>query len=184
MKLGTYKPHHLMMREASRYRMDAAKLEIEDGRGSLIVTNGRALAVLPVELHPDDKPGLIPGEALGCEKLGHDTDGCEVIEYVVPPKQPELIVSPDGCKAVVDHEAPKGEFPQWRNVMPPDDAAYACEFAISPKLLHELACALGSETAVRLRVQKNLSHPVRVEAFHGKAVGAIMLVVDDDRAEG
>ena len=181
MKIGKYQPHHVMAQFPGRYRMDTAQLEIEDGRGRLIATNGRALAVLPVELHEEDRPGTVPGEALGLQPVEvSDCDECfEECATPIPPMPGEIIVGQQGCKRLVEYAAPDGKFPEWRPVLPATDAKYESEFVISPTLLLQLARALGSESMVRLRVQRDKKAPVRVEVPGDEAVGALMLMIDD-----
>jgi hypothetical protein len=180
-KLSTAKDVRSLLGYATnRYALDTAKLEIEDGKGTLVVTDGRALAILPVELSPGDEPGLIPGEAFGQLEEEVDEDG---FEY---PTDREFIVSNGCAKIVRDEKNAPTEFPNWRAVVPAPDAPAAVEFAICPRLLHMLARAMGTN-GVRLRVplpgaDGQVRSPIRVDG-PGGAVGSIMPMLNDDLEE-
>lgn len=185
MKLSANNEVWRVLGEPGRYAFDSASLEIEEGEGRLIATNGRTLAVIPVELSKGDEPGLVPGEALGTKRRGEECMECgHAQEGDVIGVPGEVLVS--GGKAVVVPlclEA-TGKFPEWRGVLPPADAPVAVELTISAALLHDLARALGAHfCGVKLRIPHPdkdgaIRSPIRVEGPDG-AVGSIMAILPD-----
>lgn len=185
MKLSPYNEiWRVLKSEPGRYAMHAASLEIEDGMGRLVATNGRALAVVPVELSEGDEPGLVPREAIGAPPQnveGLDDDG-EWYSVRAALPQAEIRVRKGGSSVTHDHKAPEGEFPKWNSVLPAADAPGTLVVKLSTELLHDLARAIGAaEKGVTLRIPQpgadgEIRTAIRVEGEDG-AVGAIMPIL-------
>lgn len=157
-----------LLGEPGKYAMQHALLEIEGGNGELIATNGRVVAVVPVELGEGDEPGLVPGDALG----DGEPELCwDEIDY----RKRELRVA-GGTATLAKAD---GEFPDWRKVIPAPDAPCAVEVSLSAKYLYDLARAMGSDGAIKLRIPAPRDGAVR-DAIRvdgpGGCFGAIMPV--------
>lgn len=163
MKLDHSHEIHRVLGESGKYAIDCAMLEIEDGKGRLIATNGRVLVVLPVEVQEGDEPGLIPAEALGCDRPDgvHPEDLCYFTR--------ELRVS--NGRATI--ERPAGA------------ATGYLEVRLSARLLYDLSRAMGDEAesgGVRLRipapVNGQVRTPIRVDVDEAPGVyGSIMPII-------
>ena len=106
----------------------------------MVSTNGAIIAVVPVETDDGDKAGYVTGEALKAErkaKLGMLCNG--ELKVINGPsfQRPEL-----------------GQFPNWRQVLPPKDRETKFSVGLNVKLLWELCQAIGCETA-RLEFGEN-----------------------------
>lgn len=178
MKLDHSHEIHRVLGESGKYAIDCAMLEIEDGKGRLIATNGRVLVVLPVEVQEGDEPGLIPAEALGCDRPDgvHPEDLCYFTR--------ELRVS--NGRATIERPAGASiEFPAWRKAIPPADATGYLEVRLSARLLYDLSRAMGDEAesgGVRLRipapVNGQVRTPIRVDVDEAPGVyGSIMPII-------
>jgi hypothetical protein len=186
-KLPREKEVWRLLGQSGRYALDAALLEIDDGKGTLIVTNGMAMAALPVEVEEGDEPGLIPGEALREEPAPVEEYYGEHVIYHKP-ATPDRSLRVSNGRAVEstvterEKNSPE-EFPKWRGVLPPPDAPVAVEVMISATLLHDMAMAMGAiSRGVKLRIPMprdgQVRDPIRVEGPDG-AVGSIMSIVID-----
>jgi hypothetical protein len=148
-------------------------LEIEDGKGTLIAVNGRVLVALPVEVGEGDTTGYVSADALAkarrlakrnpeidlaCEKKAHPfPDG-----WIIPRPVPTL--TPDQTPLT---------FPKWRQVVPSKDRPVTLRVTLNPRLLMDLALALGSGTSVSLEFE-GVNDPVRVTGATGEGFGVLM----------
>lgn len=137
----------------------------------MVATTGAILAVIPVETEEGDASGYVTAEALKAErkhKLGMLCNG-------------ELKVA--GGPSFPRPE--KGQYPNWRQVVPAKDRESVFQVGINVKLLWELCQAIGCETA-RLEFASNTDgivvkptscgtsfHPSK-PAANEKAYGVIM----------
>lgn len=137
----------------------------------MVATTGAIIAVVPVETDDGDKAGYVTGEALKAErkaKLGMLCNGELKVTNGPSFQRPEL-----------------GQFPNWRQVLPPKDRETKFSVGLNVKLLWELCQAIGCETA-RLEFKDNLegvlvfpttirsmSHPSK-PAANPDAYGVIM----------
>lgn len=133
---------HKATGDGSRFAMDMVKLEVDaDGAARMIATNGRVLAVVPVEIDADDVGGLLPAEAMK-QAVAHRTA-----------KQPLAQVDANGSvrvhtkAGIVEHPRDDDrEFPKWEQVVPKGDVVH--RIALNPQLLLEVAQAIGSDSTV------------------------------------
>jgi hypothetical protein len=166
----------------SRYgALDSISVEQEGTGHVAVATDGKVLAVVPVNLEEGDEPGLIPARAWADARRASRDGGR---------------LSPNGLVrwavkggAVASAERPSGDFPKWRAVLPPADAK-APVLAFNAEYLADLARALGSDSgSVRLELpvdeegRLRTLAPFRVVA--GCGFGAIMPVtLDSDGGKG
>lgn len=153
--------------QPGKYAMHHAMLEIDGGNGQLVATNGRVVVVVPVQVGDGDRPGLIPGAALGD---GEPDLSWDEIDYRV-----RELHAADGAATFAKVE---GEFPDWRKVIPAADAPCAVEVKIDAEYLYDLARAMGDDV-VRLRIPAprdgQVRAVIRVDGHDG-CFGAIMPV--------
>ena len=126
--------------DASRAAIGSAYLEIKDGKGTLIATDGRILAYLPVETTPEDLPGYIDTPALQAARktrlleIDCKADTLAVATGPSFPRQTEFT------------------FPNWRQVVPTEaQQPAAMTIGIDAKRLWLLAQAMGAQ-CVRLAI--------------------------------
>jgi len=121
-------------RQEARENIAVIKLETSKRFGSCAVaTNGRSLAVVPVEGEHDH--GLLSDEALKASRQG---------------KYKSDLICLNGNLETNGKSFPRpevGMFPNWEAVLPKEKAKFSV--ALNPKLLLELAQAIGAD-AVRL----------------------------------
>jgi len=171
-----YKIHEASTKEAGRYAMHNVSLEIPregdptlDGAerpGILAATNGRILAVLPVDLDETDTPGLVPREAfeLACKtpSKGHTVKAPGIASVEV--NGGVVVRSVPGRFEGLDRVDDCGEFPQWRAVLPPDEGI---RIAFNPQLFFQLLKAIGADKAasvtLTLSAEGTGSSPIRVQ---------------------
>ena len=156
-----YKPEKALGKEG-RFQTEHAKL---DG-SNLIATDGRILAVIPVEVGENDRDGLIPKVALtGCRKglKGRQVPTLICGEAITLEAQGIRVYPPADDK-----------FPNWEKVIKELDGHQEAvgEITLNARLLYNLAQALGTES-VRLTFHGD-ARPVRADAVDGEAYGVIM----------
>lgn len=133
----------------TRYAMDVVYLDLQDKKHPVAVaTDGKVLAVVPVELEDGDEAGMIPIEALKEARRGAGRGDTARIEV-------NGTLRAWGKKGPVTYERPDDvPFPDWRAVtkheaQTTDKSLRVC---LNAKLLLNLAQALGSDS-VELRFQ-------------------------------
>jgi len=146
----------------TRFQTEYAMLE----DGNLIATNGRILAIVPVEVDDADTNGLVSKEALiqarkGIPKGGLSTIGCNS----------GLHLERQGMTLDRPFQESEDTFPSWRKVIPSGDATVR-KITINAKLLHDLANALASD-AVTLHLQEEDFRAILVTG-ENDATGVIM----------
>lgn len=157
-------------KDVSRLVITEPYLDVENK--AMVATNGAIIAVVPVVLSESDKSGHITDENLqAIRKTRNYSAECS-----------EDWIETDNSKMVRSN---LGNFPQWKNVIPPLDRETKFSVGLNVKLLWELCQAIGCETA-RLEFKDNLegvlvfpttirstSHPSK-PAAHPDAYGVIM----------
>ena len=131
----------VLSKDATRHGIAETYLDTENGSANLIATNGKALAVIPVELEEGDVAGYVATEGI---KQARKAD--KRAEFPSMKLNGNLKLS-NGVEMPRTTLPAGTEFPKWRQVMPKDEG-YNVEFAFDAKLLYELAQAMGSDTVV------------------------------------
>lgn len=172
-------------KQPGRYAMQHLHLNVE--RKTLTATDGRVLAIVPVQLDEHDATGLVPVDALKAA-------------FKTPPanlrKQDQARVEANGCVVAhieggkLESVRPGGDFPRYEAVIDRDlfGASDTLKIGLNANLLFALAQALGAEDgAVTLYVKPRENHsnawngerqyirPIGVKAHKSPdAVGCIM----------
>lgn len=126
----------------SRAAIGEPYLEIKDGKGTLVATDGRILALLPVEIDEKDVSGYVTADALKAARKG-------------------MLQSMD-CTAdtLAVHAGPsfprptEHTFLNWRQVVPAEYEKPLVTIALDAKLLWLLAQAMGTQ-GVKIVIQAN-----------------------------
>lgn len=107
-------------------------LEVSSGSGMLVATNGRVIAVVPVECHDGDTTGCVPLECLAdARKNG----------FV-------LLNESATVNGTSFRREEKGTFPNWKAVIPNYKDRKTIKLGIDSTLLRSLADAIGTEGVV------------------------------------
>ena len=135
-----HKISEVAAREATRYAINSVLFERDDDGARLVATNGRCLAVVPVEDAEDDVPGPISQAALreSCKKrMKSSPDAVLAVD--------ESVVKVIGAGSTSEHQRPLGDsgarFPDYRAVIP--KAKNPVKVTLSARHLRELIDALG-----------------------------------------
>ena len=144
-------------KDATRPAINRPFLDIKDGIAHLIGTNGRAIAVIPVEIGQEDTQGHIP------------IDGLRAARKAAKGKGAEINAKANGSFALENGQSfPRGvdaTFPNWRQVIPADKP-FVFEIGLDAEILLNLAQALGSDGQVRLSFT-GAQDPILVRAMSG-----------------
>jgi len=144
-------------KDATRPAINRPFLDIKDGIAHLIGTNGRAIAVIPVEISQEDTQGPIP------------VDGLKAARKAARGKGAEIDAKANGSFALATGQSFPREvdatFPNWRQVIPAN-RPFSFEIGLDAGLLFDLAQALGSDGQVRLSFA-GANDPVVVRAMNG-----------------
>lgn len=144
-------------KDATRPAINRPFLDIKDGIAHLIGTNGRAIAVIPVEISQEDTQGHIP------------VDGLKAARKAAKGKGAEISAKANGSFALETGQSfPRGvdaTFPNWRQVIPAEKP-FVFEIGLDAEILLNLAQALGSEGQVRLSFT-GAQDPILVRAMSG-----------------
>lgn len=136
----------------TRYALSNAQLEIDDdGAARLVTTNGRILAVIPVEDVEGDTAGPVPAAALAEATKGWKS------------KAPDANVQANGCVrypvkgGTMEVERPKpedvGDFPKWKAVIP--NTPVECRIALNPEYLLALAQSIGADSSIVIEFRED-----------------------------
>ena len=152
----------LQKETGTRFQTEYALLE----DGNLVATNGRILAVVPVEVDDADTNGLVSKEAIvqarkGISKGGLCAIGCNS----------GLHLERQGMTLDRPFQESEDTFPSWKTVIPSADATVR-KITINAKALHDLASALASD-AVTLHLQEEDFRAILVTGDND-ATGVIM----------
>lgn len=144
------KVHEVASKERGRYRMDLIRIERHDSGARLVATDGRMLAVVPVDLDDSDDSGTEYVTPLAVKEATKKRVG--------PSTEAEIclnggirVSTPDGVLALppADEVDPK-DFPDWSMVVPGGEVT--CRVAFNPAMLAKLAAAIGSTAGVVLEI--------------------------------
>jgi hypothetical protein len=144
----------------------------KDGKHPVAVaTNGRIMAVVPVEIDDDRELGLVSPEALKRARKAGVSLRCP----------PTIILNGDarfldGSSLPRPDQADCGQYPKWEQIAKMEDERKpAFTVSLDPKLLLDLAEAVGWEKghAVTLAVSDSVSAIV-VTTAHSKGRGYLM----------
>ena len=124
-------------KDATRLVLTAPYLEVKDGKGNIIATNGKGLVVIPVEVSESDVSGHIPLTALKESRKG------KVTEPILECSEKAVLLQ-DGTSFQRDYI---GNFPIWRDVMPDPDRK-TLKIALNAEMLHSIASAMGTSGVV------------------------------------
>ena len=136
-----YKIEKVTANHATRFVLQHIRVEKKEDGYKAITTNGKSIAIVPVDC-PEEKEGFIHRDDLIFYRKHPDTKVTKKIDVEVKDKE----------FSFVDYEK---VFPEKEPV---------CSFNINPKLLIELAEALGSKENIKLEIfeSETSNLPIRV----------------------
>jgi len=153
----------VVAKEATRYAIRGAKLDkADDGKPVLVATDGRRLAVVPVEDAEDDHEAVLPLDALKAAEKGSKRFPATVSVNGTVRVQADRV---NPAVAEFQPEDPESRFPDWRQVVP-EKGKGTVRLTVNAKMLHELASALGSDSVTLELVPGDdgeVSDPIRAE---------------------
>lgn len=157
--------------DKTRYTLTQPYLDIRKGEAHVIATDGRCMAVVPVDVDSSDVSGHVPVESLktarkkvwgkltmGSLAVGESTISAGDYTW----KRPDL-----------------GKFPDWRDVIPnPEkDRTETLRLGINPEFLQRVAEAIGTNGHVVLEI------PVESQGrYKGQVLNAIVVRPSDKGA--
>lgn len=142
-------------KDSDRHAIGEPFLDIKHAKGTVVATDGRILAMIPVEIETGDDPGYIPADTLkAARKLALRS---EIAFFTAGPQ----IKLPNGdAVSRIGNNKPGDGYPNWRAVIP-DGSEHTQVIAIDAKRLWLLAQAMGTQ-CVKLRIKDDVS-PLLVE---------------------
>lgn len=157
--------------DKTRYTLTQPYLDIRDGEARMVATDGRCMAVVPVDVDASDVSGHVPVESfktarkkvwgkLTMTELSVGGSAVSVGDYTW--KRPDL-----------------GTFPNWRGVIPsPEkDKTETLRLGINPEYLARVAEAIGTDGHVVLEI------PVETQGrYKGQVLNAIVVRPSDKGA--
>lgn len=167
--------------EAGRFAMQGILIEPEQKRA--VATNGRILAIVPLEsVGEHDSKGIIPAETWKAAAKATPNHG----------NKPEVTVN--GAVTLTTRQGTtttaklEGDFPRYESVIPTSDRVPVWKIRISAGYLLALAKAIGSPKvgknnlhhAVTLEVFLGPHEPIRVTCTESDGVGYIMPIVVEE----
>ncbi len=161
-------------KDATRAAICEPFLDVKDGKGCLVATNGRTLAMVPVELGEKDASGFLSGDCLkAARKLTRET---------VQLDASGVCALTNGATMPREGGAAGGHaFPNWRQVVPADNANDGgAIIALDAKLLWELAQAMGT-TGVLLKIKDSTAPVIIFPHVAGTTSNPIRYACEDAR---
>ena len=125
-------------KDATRHAITEPYLDITDGVGTMIATDGRIMAIVPVDLGEHDVAGYVA------------VAGIKQARKLAKKGMPDFAVNgaialSDGSTLPRDGQAKDGTFPKWRQVVPDYTGKITCKIGLNAALLANLAAALGTD---------------------------------------
>ena len=167
----------VMSTEESRYTLTTGMIKERDGKFVVTATNGRVLVVVPVQMEEKDTPGRVTREALALSRLKKNWPKDDTKGFVCQIGLNGHQELKNGWKLPRPGDE-MGHFPDIEVVIPKKGTTRDFVFSIDPKLLLDLAQAMGSKL-VTLRVNMEAQDGILVEPSDGirsDAIGVIMPV--------
>lgn len=130
-------------KDKSRTAIRECWLEVKDGKGTIVSTDGRILAHIPVEVAEQDVSGYVSAEVL---KAARKVAGRGDIAEVALNGNATLL---NGATMPREGESKDNQFPNWRAVVPENYTEPAITIGIDALRLWQLAQAMGTQ-GVRL----------------------------------
>lgn len=147
--------------DESRWAMGYAKFVRDGVDGQLVATNGKALALIRVRDCEGDVDGqLVPRAAVELAVRGAKTTPAQILT-----NGETKVVTKDGLTTITDPEEPR-RFPDYDQVIP--RSAKVMSIEIDPKLLLELAQAIGSPASIAIEIPAD-------SVEKGKLVGPLVV---------
>lgn len=113
-------------------------LEVENGKGNLIATNGQGLVVVPVEVSENDVSGHVSIQALKASRKEKSLEpSLECLE--------KAIVLQNGSSLP---RADLGNFPNWRQVVPDQEGKTLRRVALNAEMLFAIASSMGTKGVI------------------------------------
>jgi hypothetical protein len=165
--------------DKTRPVLAAPYLEVQDGAGTMIATNGRSMAVIPVEIDPHDVSGWVSIPALVADrKLARKSEPVEIVcNGSCALSDGSTFPRPLATPANAPEDYIHSRFPNWRQVVPDATKEPKLSILLDPSLLMELAKALGASEGVRLEFSENPLDPVKITGVKGQpGFGLLMLM--------
>jgi hypothetical protein len=126
-------------KDKSRTVLREPYLDIKDGVGTLVVTDGRILAHIPVEVTPEDTAGFVSGAVLkAARKASKRGDMLNV-------GLNSVATLDDGATMPRKGDADGEVFPKWREAIPADYAEPEMVVSFDAMRLWQLAQAMGTQ---------------------------------------
>lgn len=151
--------------DSDRHAIAEAFLDIRDGKGTLVATNGKALAMVPVELAENDVSGYVSSEAMTAARKLSAFDGA-----TLDLSDSAYAKVNSGAKVLRCGDAKADDkFPNWRQVVPELPEKPDFRVGLNAKILWELAQAMGT-TQVELVGAGSVIHvrPVAASPYNRK----------------
>lgn len=153
-------------KDAHRPAIGEPYLDVKDGAGFLVSTNGKAMAIVPVEVTDKDASGFLSGE---CLKAGRKLTRQDVVL-----EANGVATLTNGATMPREGVGRNEKFPNWRQVVPAPDG-YNFTVALDAKLLWELAQAMGTQGVLLNLQTADANKPILVGphkcGIFGDAVG-------------
>lgn len=126
-------------KDAARHVIGETYLDITDGKGQLVATDGRILAAVPVEIEPGDVAGYVSAACLkAARKLSGRSDTARVGLNGVASFA-------DGSTMPRTVDNANSQFPNWRQVVAAPYETPAMVIRFDALLLWNLAQAMGTQ---------------------------------------
>ena len=150
-----------------------------DGK-RVIATDGRILAVVPVEAEdsPKDRPGYVPCGVLKEARMAtRNGSHCRIIGL----NGSIVFATRQGVCRIP--RIKKLKFPDWEKIIPNMKGRKKHIVTLNPKLLWQLAQAVGGDEVLTLEFDKGDPHAVvKVTTGNSKAWGIIMPIKQNQQA--
>lgn len=141
--------------DATRSAICQPYLDVTNAKGSLVATDGRILACIPVEIETADDAGFVSDTVL---KAARKASAGENATMTLAGQRASIAGSNEMPRANEGQLVER--FPNWRQVVPAMPDAPAFVVSLDAKLLWQLAQAMGT-TGVQLVFTDN-SKPIHV----------------------
>jgi len=135
----------------------------------VVATNGHCLVVVPCLLEKGDVVGTVRSDVF---REARRLRSCSEDKMVKVQMGKRWVRFVDGT--IMPRKSTECPFPETSIVLPTSEPIAACRFGVNPKMLHDIAKSLGSETHVTIELHGDGPMLIRFENDGSKSLGAMM----------
>lgn len=152
-----YKPELIVSKDATRYILEQVMVDLYEGEPVCVATDGRRIVIVPCEIEDVREIGCLSPQvfktARAAQSIKNKSKSIPAVPVLDIEADVEQVIVKNGIKTVVFKRQDYGrDYPKYKQAIPTGKPRVT--ISINPKLLWELAQAMGAEDGVTLEIHE------------------------------